>query len=385
MKWIKVQLKEIKEQNLYRERIISERVKDFCSNDYLGLRKHPAVIEESERILREYGLGSGASQLVSGYTKYHKKLEEVLADFKEVPSCVLFGSGYLANVGTIPALTGEGDLILSDELNHASIIDGVRLSKAEKYIFKHKNYDELEDFLSQNRNKYRRCLIVTDTVFSMDGDIADLRRLYKICEYYDCMLYIDEAHATGVIGKTGKGGLEHFGLKHKEFVIVMGTLSKALGGYGAFVCGSEALTEYLINKARSLIFSTSLPPHICGGIIKSIEIIKGEGRDLIKKLRDLEKNVVKILIDLDLVFRYFRTPILPIMVYSEEKALKISKNLLKEKVFIQGIRYPTVPKGEARLRLTVSLNYTDEDLEFLKEKLYKVIKKENKKKLKKTS
>lgn len=373
MKWIEEELKNLREANLYRKRILTEEVRDFCSNDYLGLRRHPAVVEESERILREYGLGSGASQLVSGYTRYHKGLEEALAEFKRVPSCVLFGSGFLANIGTIPTLVGEGDLILSDELNHASIIDGVRLSKAERYIFKHKDYDELEEFLSKNRKKYRRCLIITDTVFSMDGDVADLKRLYRICETYDCMLYIDEAHATGVLGNTGRGGLEYFGLEHKEFVIVMGTLSKALGGYGAFVCGTNLLTEYLINKARSLIFSTSLPPHICGGLLKSIEIIRKD-RSLIKRLREVEQKITSILKDLDLEFKYFKTPIIPIMIYSEKDALKISEDLLKEGAFIQAIRYPTVPKGKARLRLTASLNYTDNDLDFLREKLKRVLK-----------
>lgn len=368
------ELKNLKKAKLYRKRVLVEGLKDFCSNDYLGLRRHPEVIEEAERVLKEQGLGSGASQLVSGYTKYHKELEEVLADFKKVPSCVLFGSGFLANVGAIPALVGEEDIILSDELNHASIIDGVRLSKAQRYVFKHRDYEELEEFLSKNRSKYRRCLIVTDTVFSMDGDIADLRRLYEICEGYDCMLYLDEAHATGVLGKTGRGGLEHFGLEHKDFVIVMGTLSKALGGYGAFLCGSKLLVEYLVNRARSLIFSTSQPPHVCAGLIKSVEILKREGEDFIKRLRLVEENLVKILGELNLEFKYFKTPILPIMVYSEEEALRISKELLKEKVFIQAIRYPTVPKGQARLRLTASLNYTPQDLEFLKEKLEKVIK-----------
>jgi len=376
---VEKELEKLKKAKLYRKRVLVEGLKDFCSNDYLGLRRHPEVIEEAERVLKEQGLGSGASQLVSGYTKYHKELEEALADFKRVPSCVLFGSGFLANAGAIPALVGEEDIILSDELNHASIIDGVRLSKAQRYVFKHKDYEELEEFLSKNRTKYRRCLIVTDTVFSMDGDIADLRRLYEICESYDCMLYIDEAHATGVIGKTGKGGLEHFGLEHKDFVIVMGTLSKALGGYGAFLCGSKLLVEYLVNRARSLIFSTSLPPHVCAGLIKSVEILKREGEDFIKRLRFVEENLVKILGELNLEFKYFKTPILPIMVYSEEKALRISRELLKEKVFIQAIRYPTVPKGQARLRLTASLNYTPQDLELLKEKLEKVIKERERK------
>ncbi|WP_461828841.1 8-amino-7-oxononanoate synthase [Aquifex sp.] len=374
MRWIEEELKELKEANLYRKRILAEGIKDFCSNDYLGLRKHPEVIEESERILREYGLGSGASQLVSGYTRYHKELEEALAEFKGIPSCVLFGSGFLANVGTIPALVGERDIVLSDALNHASIIDGVRLSKAERYIFRHKDYDDLEEFLAKNRGKYRRCLIITDTVFSMDGDIANLRELYRICESYECMLYIDEAHATGVLGDTGRGGLEYFGLEHKEFVVVMETLSKALGGYGAFVCGTKLLTEYLINKARSLIFSTSLPPHICGGLKKSIEIIKRD-KGLIKRLRETERKIIGVLRDISLDFKYFGTPIIPLMVYSEREALKISKGLMSEGVFIQAIRYPTVPRGQARLRLTASLNYTDNDIDFLKEKLKKVLEK----------
>ncbi len=384
MKWIKEELSEIKKKEWYRERIDVEGIRDFCSNDYLGLRKHPEVVKESLRILKEKGLGSGASQLVSGYTRYHKELEEALADFKGVPACVLFGSGFLANVGSIPALVGKGDVVLSDELNHASIIDGVRLTKADRYVFRHKNYDALEEILIKERKKYRRCLIVTDTVFSMDGDVADLKRLYQLCEKYDCMLYVDEAHATGVIGKGGRGGLEHFGLEYKDFLVVMGTLSKALGGYGAFVCGSKILIEYLVNKARSLIFSTSLPPHICGGLKKSIEVI-GQEKNLIEKLRSKERKIIQILREVGLEFKYFETPIIPIMVYSEGEALRISRELLREGVFIQAIRYPTVPKGEARLRLTASLNYTDEDLEYLKRALKKVMEKGGARKFRKTN
>ncbi|RUM30993.1 MAG: 8-amino-7-oxononanoate synthase [Aquifex sp.] len=369
MRWIEEELKKIKEADLYRERLILEGVRDFCSNDYLGLRNHPEVVEESLKVLKEAGLGSGASQLVSGYTKYHRELEEKLAEFKGTERCVLFGSGFLANVGTIPALVGEGDLILSDELNHASIIDGVRLSRAERRIFKHKDYDEVEEFLRKNRKKFRRVLIVTDTVFSMDGDLADLRRLTEICERYDCMLYIDEAHATGTIGK---GGLNYFGIKPKDYIIVMGTLSKAIGSYGAFVCGTKLLIDYLINRARSLIFSTSLPPSVCAGARKAIEIIEKKPQ-LIKLLREKEREILGILKELSLDYKYYETPIIPIMVYEERRAVKLREELLKEGVFIQAIRYPTVPKGEARLRLTVSLNYTKEDLELLKEALKKVV------------
>ncbi|WP_461832189.1 aminotransferase class I/II-fold pyridoxal phosphate-dependent enzyme, partial [Aquifex sp.] len=180
MNWIEEELKRLKRENLYRERIVLEGLRDFCSNDYLGLSKHPEVIEASEKVLKKVGLGSGASQLVSGYTRYHRELEEKLADFKKVERCVLFGSGYLANVGVIPSLVEKGDLIMSDELNHASIIDGIRLSKADRYVFKHINYDEVEEFLERNRSKYRKVLIISDTVFSMDGDIANLKRLTEI-------------------------------------------------------------------------------------------------------------------------------------------------------------------------------------------------------------
>jgi len=372
MKWIEEELKKLRKDNLYRKRLVPEDVKDFCSNDYLGLRNHPEVVEESIKVLKDQGLGSGASQLVSGYTKYHKELEEKLAQFKGTEGCVLFGSGFLANIGSIPSLAGKGDLILSDELNHASIIDGVRLSKAQKKIFKHRDYDELEEYLIENRSKFRRVLIVTDTVFSMDGDIANLKRLTQICEKYDCMLYVDEAHATGTIGK---GGLDYFGIEYKDYIIVMGTLSKALGSYGAFVCGTKALVDYLVNKARSLIFSTSLPPSVCAGAKKAVEIIE-KNPNLIQKLREKEEEVLEILRKFSLDYRYYGTPIIPIMVYDEVKAVNIREKLLKEGVFIQAIRYPTVPKGKARLRLTVTLDYTKEDLEFLKGALEKILKEE---------
>jgi len=368
MRWLEAELEKLKNENLYRERLIPKGMKNFCSNDYLGLRNHPEVIEEVIRVLKEEGLGSGASQLVSGYTEYHRSLEERLAEFKGVPACVLFGSGYLANVGVIPILAGEGDLILSDELNHASIIDGVRLSRAEKKIFRHRDYEHLEELLRKYRKNYKRVLVITDTVFSMDGDIADLKKLYQLSEKYDFILYLDEAHATGTIGK---GGLDYFGLPFGENVVLMGTLSKAVGAYGAFVCGSRLLTEYIVNKARSLIFSTSLPPAVCAGALKALDLIEKEKLPL--KLREKERKVVAILREIGIDFSYHRTPIIPLMLYEEKKALRVAQGLLREGVLLRAIRYPTVPKGEARLRLTVSLSYSDEDLKLLKEALKKVL------------
>ncbi len=371
MKWIEQELRKIKEQNLYRRRTLSENLKNFCSNDYLGLRKHPRVIEASLKALKEEGLGSGASQLVSGYTRYHKELEEKISEFKEVPSCVLFGSGYLANVGTIPVLAKEGDLILSDELNHASIIDGVRFSRAERVIFPHLDYEFVEDFLKKNRDRYKNVLIVTDSVFSMDGDVADVKVLAELSERYDCMLYLDEAHATGTVGR-GKGVLKEFSVEWNERIIVMGTLSKAVGSYGAFVCGSKKLTELLINKARSLIFSTSLPAPVCAGATEAIRIIE-ENPDMVEKLRERAKYMYSLLKDFPFEVKFFNTPIIPLIVGDEREALRISEELKKRGVFIQAIRYPTVPKGRARLRITASLTYSDEDIELLINSLKEVI------------
>ncbi|RME09989.1 MAG: 8-amino-7-oxononanoate synthase, partial [Aquificota bacterium] len=328
------------------------------------LKDHPEVVEEAIKVLKEYGLGSGASALVSGYTKHHRELEEKLAEFKGTPCCVLFGSGYLANLGTIPSLAGEGDLILSDELNHASIIDACRLSKAKVSVFRHRDYGHLGELLAELRKSHRRCIIVTDTVFSMDGDVADIRELKRLSESFDCMLYLDEAHATGVLGATGRGGLEEYGEKWEEYMVIMGTLSKAIGSYGAFVCGSVVLCEYLVNRARSLIFSTSLPPAVCAGAGKALEIIQREPWR-VERLKELSRRIYFRLSSLGFEVPFYGTPILPIMVYEEGKALSLRDRLLEHGILIQAIRYPTVPRGKARLRLTTSLRYTEEDLERL--------------------
>ncbi len=364
MWWIEHSLEDIKLNNLYRTRLLKEGLLDFCSNDYLALKDHPEVIEESLKVLRSYGLGSGASALVSGYTKHHKELEDKLSEFKLTPCCVLFGSGYLANLGTIPALVGEDDLVLSDQLNHASIIDACRLSKSKVLVYRHRDYQHLEELLKTFRNDHRRCLIVTDTVFSMDGDIADIRTLKGYAEEFDCMLYLDEAHATGVLGVSGKGGLEEFGESWEDYIVIMGTLSKAIGSYGAFVCGSKPLCDYLVNRARSLIFSTSLPPAVCAGAKKAIEIIQRESWR-VKKLRERSQLIYNRLSTFGLEVLFHHTPILPIMVYEESKALDLRDRLLKQGILIQAIRYPTVPRGMARLRLTTTLRYKDDELERL--------------------
>jgi 8-amino-7-oxononanoate synthase len=363
MDWIEEELKKIQQQKLLRRRTLREGLIDLCSNDYLGLREHPEVKEEAIRVIKDYGVGSGASALVSGYTTHHKSLEDKLADFKGVPACVLFGSGYLANLGTIPALVSEGDMILSDQLNHASIIDACKLSRAKVFVFPHLDYERAEEVLKENRKAYRRCLLVSDSVFSMDGDIAHLPTLLKLSQEYDCMLMLDEAHATGTLGEKGKGILYAFGIPWQENIILMGTLSKALGSYGAFVCGSQRLVDYLINRARSLIFSTSLPPSLCASAKKALEILERE-EWMVPTLKSLAEDIYKRLSEMGFFVKFHGTPILPIMLYSEERALELSKYLLEKGVFLQAIRYPTVPMGEARLRLTASLKYKKEDLEY---------------------
>ena len=372
MDWLEEILNNLKQEHLFRQRRLREGLKDFCSNDYLGLRDHPEVKEEVIKVVKDYGLGSGASALVSGYTKHHRALEEELAHFKGTPACVLFGSGYLANLGTIPALVSERDLILSDRLNHASIVDACRLSKAKVLVFSHLDYQHAQELLEENRKNYKRCLIVSDSVFSMDGDVANLHKLLELAQEYDCMLFLDEAHATGILGERGKGILEEFGVKWQENIILMGTLSKAVGSYGAFVCGSDRLIDYLTNRARSLIFSTSLPPALCAGARKALQIIQ---RDwwMVGKVKSLAEEIYRHLSEIGLYVKFHRTPILPIMLYSEEKALRFSKGLFERGIFLQAIRYPAVPKGEARLRLTASLRYSKEDLKHLLDALRALI------------
>ena len=371
MDWVEDALSQLRREGLYRKRTLREGLIDFCSNDYLGLRDHPEVVEAAIRALKEYGLGSGASQLVSGYTKHHRDLEDKLAEFKGAPRCVIFGSGYLANVGSIPVLAGEGDLILSDELNHASLIDGCRLSKAERIIFRHRDYDQVRDILIKKRKNYRNVLIVTDSVFSMDGDMADLRDLYSIAEEFDCTLYIDDAHATGTLG-DGRGSLEESRLPWRENVILMGTLSKALGSYGAFVCGSEKVIELLVNRSRSLIFTTSLPPALCAGALRAVEIVE-ENPGLVRTLRERAENIYARISSLPVEVRFHGTPIIPIILGEERKTVEVSARLAEEGVFLQAIRYPTVPRGRARLRLTVTLRYKPEEIDLLIGKLTALI------------
>ena len=349
------ELRNLKEENLFRERFLLPKrgLKVLCSNNYLNLSNHPRVKERAIEAVKRFGTSSSASQLVSGYTDLHRELEELLSSLKGCERCLTFGSGYLANVGTISALFGKGDAVFSDRLNHASIIDGVRLSKADRFIYPHRDLETLEDLLREHRNRYRRCGIITDSVFSMDGDIAPLPRLVGLAQRYGCALLVDDAHATGVLGFSS---LEYFGIPPKGDIVQIGTFSKALGSYGAYVCGSEVVIQYLVNRARSLIFSTSLPPPAVGAAIGALEVLK-DNPDLIRELQRRSKTVKGWLKEFNLSHSEDITPIVPIVLGDEKLTLEVRDRLLQKGFFVQAIRYPTVERGKARLRLTVTLEH----------------------------
>jgi 8-amino-7-oxononanoate synthase len=333
----------------------------MCSNDYLGLAGHHALREAAHAAIRRYGFGSGASRLVSGTGPLHRELEEKLAFFKGTEAALVFNSGYAANTGIIPAIAGEGDVILSDALNHASIVDGCRLSKARIEIYRHRDVDHVEDLLRKNSN-IRRKLIVTDGVFSMDGDIAPLVPLVSLAENYNAILMVDDAHATGVLGKSGKGTMEHLGIAAGRVPIQMGTLGKALGSYGAYVAGNQELIDYLINRSRSFMFSTALPPAVCAASIAALDIVEHEPerRDILWKNRERFANG---LMALGIALGATETPIIPLMVGDSGKALRLGGTLLEYGIYATAIRPPTVPEDAARIRTTLMATHTGEDID----------------------
>jgi glycine C-acetyltransferase/8-amino-7-oxononanoate synthase len=290
----------------------------------------------------------------------HQTLEKEIAQFKGTERALLFNSGYQANTGVIPALAGQGDLILSDELNHASIIDGCRLSKATVRVYQHINMDSLEGILKRS-SRFKRRLIITDSLFSMDGDIAPLPEIVDLAEKYSALVMVDDAHGTGVLGERGKGIVEHFGLWGKV-PIQMGTLSKALGSFGAFIAGSHDLIDYLINKARSLIYTTGLPPSVCASSLAALKILEEEPQ-LIGQLRENSLYFRKGMGELGYPIQDGKTPIIPLILGDPERTMETVKRLFDEGVFVQGIRPPTVPDGTSRLRITVMATHTKEQLD----------------------
>ncbi|HXY53885.1 MAG TPA: 8-amino-7-oxononanoate synthase [Nitrospirota bacterium] len=332
----------------------------MCSNDYLGLSGHPALREAAAKAMEHYGFGSGASRLISGTSALHMELESRIAAFKGTESALLFNSGYAANTGIIPAIAGEGHVILSDSLNHASIIDGCRLSKAKVVLYPHKDVDRVESGLKKNKNA-KRTLIVTDGVFSMDGDIAPLADLVMLAEKYGAIIMVDDAHATGVIGKTGRGTSEHFGLSGRVH-IQMGTLGKAHGSFGAYAAGSRDFAQYLMNTARSFIYSTALPPSVCAASLAAFDIMD-RNPELRKTLWNNRDRFVRGLAALGLDTGDSETPIIPVMLGESEKAMKAADMLFEYGLYAAAVRPPSVPEGAARIRVTVTAAHSSDDID----------------------
>ena len=332
----------------------------FCSNNYLGLASHPRLKRASIEATERYGAGAVASRLVSGDMTLHQELERELARFKGTASALLFNCGYMANVGLISSLVSEGDLVVSDQLNHASIIDGCRLSKAEKAMFPHNDLDALEGILKRRRRG--RCLVVVDSVFSMDGDLAPLQEIAALCEVYGAHLMVDEAHAVGVLGERGAGAVEHFGLAGKV-PIQMGTLGKALGGFGAYVACSEVVREFLINRARSFIFTTALPPGVLAAAKEAVLLVQ-EDAELRTRLHENIGIFTKGLVEMGFGDRVkiHDTAIVPLIVGPEDLTMRMSHSLFEKGVFVAGIRPPTVPPGTCRLRITLMATHTEEQI-----------------------
>jgi 8-amino-7-oxononanoate synthase len=331
----------------------------FCTNNYLGLADHPHVLERSQKALFRYGASAQASRLVSGHLPIHQQLEEKTAAFKGSEACLAFPTGYMANLAAVSALVDEKDVILCDRLNHASLIDACRMTKAKFMVYEHLNLEDLKEQLEKTA-KYRRRLVVTDGLFSMDGDLVPLLKLMELAHEYDALVMVDDAHGTGVLGPTGQGIIHHFPLKHFPAVVV-GTYSKAMGSMGGFVCGSQLFIEYLLNKARTFIYTTGLPPSVCGASLGALEVMEQE-TSRVDKLWDNAKKIRVGLKALGYDIPRGAGPILPVMVGENEEALRMSKRLLEEGILIVAIRPPTVPKGTARLRLSVSAAHTDEDI-----------------------
>lgn len=330
----------------------------FCGNDYLGLSHHPRVIEASKRAADRYGVGAGAARLISGTSEYHELLELELGRCKKKGKALVFSAGYLANLGVLTGLADEKDVIVMDKLCHASLIDGARLSGATLRVFPHKHYERCESIL-KNAKGFRRRILVSDTVFSMDGDLADFERLIDLKKRYDAMLVLDDAHGTGVFGIHGGGALEDSGLE-SEVDVITGTLSKSLGCLGGFAAASESLVDYFINVSRPFIFATALAPHLCAAALEALRLFEREPLLRHRLWQNIQKTHAG-LTQLGFQIGPVLSPIIPIVLGEEKQALRVCEALLERGILIPAIRYPTVPKGKARLRLTVSASHEDRD------------------------
>lgn len=355
------EFKTIESAQDYSVQISGKSFLSFSSNNYLGLANHPKIKQAAIAAIHQYGWGAGASRLVSGNMTLHQELEEKIAEFKGTEAALLFPTGYMTNVGTLCALVSKGDIVIGDKLNHASIIDGCRLSGAAFRIYPHKDTGQLESLLRRSSG-YRRRLVVTDSVFSMDGDTAPLPEIVSIAKRYDAIIMVDDAHATGVFGKQGKGMIEHSGLEGK-IDIIMGSFSKAIGSIGGFVAGNKHLIDFLKNNARPFVYTTALPPAVCAASLAGLTFIQ-ENPSLIdrlwKNIAYLKSQVLEFLNTTSV-----ESPIVPLVVGSAEGAVNLSAKLYENGILIPAIRPPTVPPGTSRLRISLMATHTENDIDKL--------------------
>lgn len=333
---------------------------NLCSNNYLALADHPKLKEAARRAVDELGVGSGAVRAIAGSMALHRELEEELAGFKHTEATLLYQSGFTANAGTVAAILTREDVVVSDELNHASIIDGCRLSGATKKIYRHRDTAHARELLAESRGA-RVVLLITDGVFSMDGDIAPLPELCALAREYGAIMMIDDAHASGVLGRQGRGTVDHFGL-HGQVDVQVGTLSKAFATLGGYVAGSRALIDYLMNRARPLLFSTSHPPAVAAAALAAVRLVQEE-EGLIERLWENTRYFKDGLRQQGFDTGASETPITPVMTGDEVLAMRLSDRLFEEGVFALGIGFPTVPRGRARVRTIVTSGHTREDLD----------------------
>ena len=372
LQYLSDELQKLREQNLYQKLRILEteqlpvcnfdgqEVINLSSNNYLGLTTHPKLKERAVRAVEEFGVGSGAVRTIAGTMALHMELEEKIATFKHVEASVVFQSGFTANAGTVQAILGREDVIVSDELNHASIIDGCRLSRAEIKVFPHKDVEACEEILKEIQDRKCRKLLITDGVFSMDGDIAPLPELVELAEKYGCIMMIDDAHSSGVLGRNGRGTVDHFNL-HGRVDIQVGTLSKAIGALGGYVCSDRETIEYLYHRARPFLFSTSHPPSVAATCIAAFEVLEEEPQ-LIEELWSNTEFFKEGLNKLGFNTGVSETPITPVIVGDAALAHQFSRELFQAGVFAQSIGYPTVPHGKARIRTIVTATHAREEL-----------------------
>lgn len=366
-------IEELKEQGIYRKLPILEgpceaeiilngkKAINLSSNNYLGFANHPRIKRAAISAIEKYGVGAGAVRTIVGNMDIHEQLDQKLAEFKREDAAIAFQSGFNCNAGAIQAITEKGDLIISDELNHASIIDGSRLSRADKTVYKHSDMADLERVLQEKRKDYRNVLIITDGVFSMDGDIAKLPEIVELAEKYECMTYVDDAHGSGVLGESGRGTVDHFGL-HGRVDFSIGTLSKAIGSVGGYVACNRRAYEWLNHRGRPILFSTSMPPASAAAAIEAVTMLM-ESTEYTEKLWENAKYFKAKLATLGYNTGKSETPITPVIIGDEAQTMAFSKKLLENGVFVSGIVFPTVPKGTGRVRCMVTAAHTKEQID----------------------